>query len=113
MAALVLAALLCNPDFSANIPGAIFDRVHPEVGPGFARTEDIYGRRLGDAVALDPRLRYPEYGLGRDGRVSALRCGNAQDDLAGTHTDAILLPKTCIVPTDTPSPRQANTSGCL
>lgn len=103
MAALVLAALLCNPDFSANIPGAIFDRVHPEVGPGFARTEDVYGRRLGDAVALDPRLRYPEYGLGRDGRVSALRCGNAQDDLAGTHTDAILLPKTCIVPTDTPS----------
>lgn len=103
MIALVLAALLCDPDFSANTPGAIYDRVHPAEGPGFARTENVYGRRLGDAVALDPRLRYPEYGLGRDGRVTALRCGNARKDLEGTSPDAIVLPKTCAVPTETPS----------
>ena len=91
----LLAALVADLDFSAADPGAVRDRVHPERTPGYVRTQDVYGRRLGDALAVNPRLLYPEYALGRDGTVSAVRTGNARAAVPGSAPDPVVLPESC------------------
>ena len=98
-----LAALVADIDFSAHEPGAVRDRLHPDLAPGFARTEDAYGRRLGDALSLNPRLEYPRYAVGRDGTLSALRSGNALPGIPGSAPDPITLPSSASLPTNGPS----------
>ena len=99
----LLAALVADLDFSAADPGAVYDRVHPERTPGYVRTQDVYGRRLGDALAVNPRLLYPEYALGRDGSVSAVRTGNARAAVPGSAPDPVVLPESCALKPGAPS----------
>lgn len=99
----VITALIADLSFSAADPGCVPDKANPEMTPGFARTENIYGRRLGDALAVNPRLEYPRYAIGRDGKVSAVRTGNALHEVPGSAPDAVLLPDSCALPTNGPS----------
>lgn len=65
----------CELDFSPRHPGAVYDRTGRFVG--CVRTETVYGRRLGDAMDVNPRFVYPAYAVGRGGEVNALQFGNA------------------------------------
>lgn len=95
---LLLAAVLADLDFSPTRPGAVYDRAHPNEAPVCVRTVNCYGRRLGNALALNPRLEYPRYALGRDGKLSAVRFGNALASIPGSVPDCLTGPKTAAVP---------------
>ncbi len=101
--AVFLLTLIADIDFSANEPGAVRDRINPKLNPGFVRTEDIYGRRFGDALDIDCRFEHPRYALGRDGKVSAIKSGNARNEVPGYSPVAITLPENCVLPTNGPS----------
>lgn len=70
-------------DFSPRCPGAVFDRSGKEL-LGWARTETVYGRRLGDAMDVNPRFVYPSYAMDRQGGMNALRLGNALKEVPGS-----------------------------
>lgn len=97
--AAVAASADVELDFSPRQPGAVHDRAGAV--RGFARTENVWGRRLGDAMAVDSRFAYPEYATDRTGGMNALRLGSALHEVPGSkpanlQTDVKL-------PTDTPS----------
>ena len=105
LAALVLshAAALADSslDFSSERPGVVLDRLHPEALPAHVRTESVYGRRLGDAIDVNPRLVYPGYALDRRGALNALRLGNARREIPGVPPAG--LPTQIFLPTNGPS----------
>lgn len=98
LANFLLAALFVDCDFSAHDPGIVRNRVAPGDTVGFVRTEDCYGRRLGDAQELNLRLGYPRYAVGRDGSVSAVWSGTALDGVPGSVPDPIMLPGRAVLP---------------
>lgn len=94
----VEAGVLGDADFSGREPGAVRDRANPELTPGWARTVDAYGRRLGNALNLNARFAYPEYDMGRDGGRTALASGSALASVKGSAPDAITLPSSFRIP---------------
>lgn len=51
---------------------------------GCARVTNVYGRRMGDALDVCVDFVYPDYALGRDGKVSALKLGSASSAMPGS-----------------------------
>lgn len=95
----LVAAADVELDFSPRLPGAVHDRTGAV--RGFARTENVWGRRLGDAMDVEPRFVYPEYATGRSGGMTALRLGNALHEVPGAKPANL---RTDVrIPTDTPS----------
>jgi hypothetical protein len=101
--AFFLLTLLADIDFSSAEPGSVRDRLNPSLNPGFVRTENIYSRRLGDALDIDPRFEHPRYALGRDGKISAVKSGNARNEIPHSAPQPITLPDSCTLPTNAPS----------
>ncbi len=97
-ASLILAAALADLDFSPIRLGAVYDRAHPTAAPVCVRTVNCYGRSLGDALELNPRLEYPRYALGRNGKLSAVRFGNALASIPSSAPDCLTGPQTAAVP---------------
>ena len=95
----LVAAADIELDFSPRQPGAVHDRTGAV--RGFARTENVWGRRLGDAMEVEPRFVYPAYATDRAGGMNALRLGSALHEVPGSKPANL---RTDIkLPTDTPS----------
>ena len=100
-AAALVAAADVELDFSPRRPGAVYDRLGEKRVRGFARVENAWGRRLGDAMDVTPRFVYPEYATDRRGGMNALRLGSALSKVPGSKPAGL---KTDIaIPTDRPS----------
>jgi hypothetical protein len=87
----------CGADlsFSSLHPGRILDRDAPDAPGCRVRTRTAWGRRLGDATAIDAWGRtLPDYGLDRSGGWNALRLG--------TQPGAPLVVPSAVIPTNGP-----------